>query len=101
LDDYIEENFVMRNIGRNPYMAIASRIGVADAMSLVQRLVDWHDAMVTHERRLGARRESACDADCPHVAARELWREAVNTFGPRAKELTFLHSRATMTRKAA
>ena len=91
----------MSSLGMNPYVTIASRIGAADSMSLVQRLVEWHDAMFTHERRLGARRESACDDDCPHVFARELWREAVNTFGARAKELTFLHSRATTTRKAA
>ena len=91
----------MSSLGMNPYVTIASRIGAANSMSLVQRLVEWHDAMVTHERLLGASRESACDGDCPHVAARELWREAVNTFGTRAKELTFLHSRATMTRKAA
>lgn len=91
----------MSTLGMNPYMTIASRIGAANSLSLVRRLVQWHDAMVTHERRLGASRVSACDDDCPHDAARELWREAVNTFGVRAKELTFLHSRATMLRKAA
>jgi predicted hotdog family 3-hydroxylacyl-ACP dehydratase len=91
----------MSRLGMNPYLTIASRIGVADSMSLVQRLVEWHDAMVTHERRVGAGRQPSCDDECPHAHARELWREAVNLFGPQAKELTFLHSRATMTRKAA
>ena len=40
-----------------------------------------------------------CDEDCPHVEARTLWPEALDTFGPRAHELTFLRSRATAAPK--
>jgi hypothetical protein len=51
--------------------------------------------MVAHERRLRAGRTGdRCDDECPHAEARALWREAVDAFGARAHELTFLRSRA-------
>ena len=56
--------------------------------------------MVVHERRLRAGRGGeVCDEDCPHVEARALWPEALQAFGPRAHELTFLRSRATAAPK--
>jgi hypothetical protein len=79
----------------NPY-AIADLASVAaDAASLRARLQAWHDAMVTHERRLRADPAAdPCDDECPHVEATALWREAAALLGPRASELTFLRSRA-------
>ena len=80
----------------NPYSAIGSRLGTAEATSLSQRLTAWHDAMVAHERRLRAgRADDGCDEDCGHSDARALWAEALATFGDRAHELSFLRSRAT------
>jgi hypothetical protein len=80
----------------NPYSAIGSRLGTAEAESLSQRLTAWHDAMVAHERRLRAgRTDDGCDEDCGHSDARALWAEALTTFGDRAYELSFLRSRAT------
>ena len=78
-----------------PYTVLSAGIGTAEAMALSERLTSWHDAMVTHERVLRVRGASAgCDDDCPHGEARELWAEAVATFGKRANELPFLRSRA-------
>jgi hypothetical protein len=79
----------------NPYAIADLASGTADAASLRARLVAWHDAMVTHERRL--RTELAadlCDDECPHGEAKALWAEASALLGPRARELTFLCSRA-------
>jgi hypothetical protein len=79
----------------NPYLALCSSLGTNDADSLSARLSAWHDAMVAHERRLGAARTSdMCDDECPHAEARALWSEAIEIFGTRAHELTFLRSRA-------
>lgn len=79
----------------NPYTILSSALGTHEAIALGTRLSVWHDAMVAHERRLGAeRRRRGCDEECPHAEARELWSEAVTTFGDRAHELTFLRSRA-------
>jgi hypothetical protein len=79
----------------NPYAMLSSGIGTPEAASLSARLAAWHDAMVAHERRLRSGRTSdACDDECPHVEARTLWTEALETFGPRAAELVFLRSRA-------
>ena len=79
----------------NPYAMLSSGIGTTQATSLSTRLAAWHDAMVAHERRLRSGRTSdACDDECPHVEARILWAEALDTFGPRASELAFLRSRA-------
>ena len=85
----------------NPYILISSKLGVTNAESLVQRLGEWHDAMVAHERLVRAGRVQRCADDCAHVQARELWAEAVATFGRGAQELAFLRSRATTARKAA
>ena len=80
----------------NPYSMLGSGNGTSAASSLSVRLAEWHDAMVTHERRLRAGPgEEACEEDCPHVDARALWPEALEAFGPRAHDLTFLRSRAT------
>ena len=80
----------------NLYTLIGSKLATAEAASLSQRLAAWHDAMVTHERRLRAgRTDGECDEDCAHSEAHSLWAEALTTFGDRAHELTFLRSRAT------
>ncbi len=79
----------------NPYAIADLASGAADAAALRARLQSWHDAMVTHERRLRADPAAdACDDQCPHVEATALWREAAALLGPRAGELTFLRSRA-------
>jgi hypothetical protein len=79
----------------SPYAVLGSSIGTPEAASLCVRLTSWHDAMVAHERRLRATRPTdACDDECPHVVARVLWTEALETLGARAHELTFLRSRA-------
>ena len=79
----------------NPYTILSSGLGTDEASALSARLSAWHDTMVAHERRLrtGATSDS-CDDECPHAEARTLWSEAVATFGARARELTFLRSRA-------
>jgi hypothetical protein len=52
--------------------------------------------MVAHDRKMRAgRADEMCDEDCPHADARALWSEAVEVFGNRAQDLTFLRSRAT------
>jgi hypothetical protein len=79
----------------NLYTLIGSGLGTAEAASLALRLAAWHDAMVAHERRIRANRtDSGCNEDCAHSEARALWAEALNTFGDRAHELSFLRSRA-------
>jgi hypothetical protein len=80
----------------NPYAMLASGSGTSTSSTLAARLAAWHDAMVTHERRLRTGRGGdVCDDECPHVEARTLWAEAVTVFGERAHELLFLRSRAT------
>jgi hypothetical protein len=80
----------------NPYVAMASSVGTTEAVSLSDRLAAWHDAMVAHERRLRTSPAvDECDEECPHAEARMLWSDAVAVFGPRARELTFLRTRAT------
>lgn len=79
----------------NPYAIADLATAAADAASLRARLQAWHDAMVTHERRLRADPATdLCDDECPHVEASALWREAAALLGSRASELTFLRSRA-------
>ena len=79
----------------NPYATIGFSIGTIAAALLGARLAAWHDAMVAHERRLAtAGVGDACTDECPHTEAPALWLEAVETFGARARELTFLRSRA-------
>ena len=79
----------------NPYAIDSLGTDAADAASLRARLVAWHDAMVTHERRRRADPDAdPCGDDCPHVEAASLWTEASAMLGPRARELTFLQSRA-------
>ena len=80
----------------NPYSMLGSGNGAAVAASLGARLASWHDAMVAHDRRLRAGRGTeVCDEECAHADARMLWVEALEVFGERAHELTFLRSRAT------
>ena len=80
----------------NPYANLASGTDTSTSPALAARLTAWHDAMVTHERRLrAARTGDVCDDECPHVEARILWAEALAVFGERAYELPFLRSRAT------
>jgi hypothetical protein len=83
----------------NLYTMLGSGMASNHATSLSERLSAWHDAMVAHERKLRLRNGAeVCDDECPHVEARALWKEAVETFGPRAHELTFLRTRALGTR---
>jgi hypothetical protein len=79
----------------NPYAIADLASGSGETASLRARLEAWHDAMVTHERRLRVDPSAAsCDDECPHGEATALWREAAALLGPRAGELTFLRSRA-------
>lgn len=79
----------------NPYARLASGSGASSASALAARLTGWHDAMVTHERRLRTGRSvDVCGEECPHAEARTLWAEALAVFGERAYELSFLRSRA-------
>jgi hypothetical protein len=82
----------------NPYVRAGLGVGTNEAASLTARLSAWHDAAVTHERRLRIGHSGeGCDDDCPHAEAGALWSEAIATFGARAAELTFLRSRAGQT----
>ena len=84
----------------NPFSMLVSGNGTSAASALSGRLAEWHDAMVVHERRLRAGRGGeVCDEECPHVEARTLWPAALDTFGRRAHELTFLRSRAAAAPK--
>lgn len=79
----------------NLYAMVGAGNGSLEASALRARLAAWHDAMVAHERKIRAGRTStACDEECPHGEARTLWIEAVETFGDRARALTFLRTRA-------
>ena len=79
----------------NLYATFGSGTGTNEAAVLSARLTAWHDAMVAHERRLRTDPTAGhCDDECPHAEAGMLWLEAVETFGRRAHELTFLRSRA-------
>jgi hypothetical protein len=79
----------------NPYAIADLGTDSADAASLRTRLMAWHDAMVTHERRLRSDPTAdRCDDECPHGEAAALWAEASAMLGPRASELRFLRSRA-------
>ena len=82
----------------NPYATIAFSMGTMAAAVLGARLAAWHDAMFAHERRLATRGAAlGCADECPHAEAPALWREAVEIFGVRAYDLTFLRARATST----
>jgi len=84
----------------NLYAMLSSGLDTNETVALSARLSAWHDMMVAHERRLRAGTASdVCDDECPHAEARELWSEAVATFGARAEELTFLRSRAHGSRR--
>ena len=83
----------------NQYTSLRSGINTHEATMLSARLSAWHDAMVMHERRLRLGLPGAtCHDECPHAEARNLWAEALGTFGERARELTFLRSRAAAGR---
>jgi hypothetical protein len=79
----------------NPYAIVDVNVGATGPGPLRARLMAWHDAMVAHERRLRSGSMDRCDDECPHVEAKWLWAEALEALGPRARELTFLRSRAT------
>jgi hypothetical protein len=79
----------------NPYVRAGLAVGTNEAASLTARLSAWHDAAVTHERRLRiGHAGEGCDDECPHAEAGLLWVEAIATLGERAADLTFLRSRA-------
>jgi hypothetical protein len=80
----------------NLYTMVGSGIGSLEATALGKRLAAWHDAMVAHKRKIRAgRTEEVCDEECPHAEARSLWVDAMEIFGDRAEELSFLRSCAT------
>jgi hypothetical protein len=82
----------------NPYVRAGLGVGTNEAAALAVRLTAWHDAAVTHERRLRTGYPGeGCDDECPHAEAGVLWPEAAATFGARAGELTFLRSRSGQT----
>ncbi len=86
----------------NPYAVISSGMGMPEAVSLGVRLSAWHDSMVAHERRLRSTPSiHGCHDECPHAEAEALWAEALETFGSRAHELTFLRSRGKRTRRSS
>ena len=72
----------------NIYRITGNAVGTTVAAELAERLAQWHDRMVAHERR-GA----PCADECPHAEAAPLWDEAVRVLGARAGELRFLQSR--------
>ena len=74
----------------NIYRVIGNSIGTSEAIDLGERLAEWHDAMVTHERKRRSVAGTHCDDQCPHAKARELWLAAVDVFGDRAVELPYL-----------
>ena len=74
----------------NIYRHLAHRLPVPEALDLADRLAEWHDDMVAHERRLRSAAKNLCNDECPHANARDLWRTAVTVFGDLARELTFL-----------
>lgn len=80
----------------NLYGLVSSRDGDGAAAALSERLKQWHDAMVTHERAARRRGElrASCDEDCPHAEARGLWDDTVAMLGDRARELAFLRAKA-------
>ncbi len=84
------------------YQQLARRVGTRLAHELAQDLVRWHDEMVRHERRLTSQGGGArCEADdCPHAAARELWRQAVQVFGTDAEGLGYLRATSGATTRA-
>ena len=82
----------------NPYAVLGADFGIAGTEPLLQRIAEWHDAMVAHER---AARYEPCDGACAHAQARQLWTEASARFGRAAQHLSFLRSRARPLRNAA
>jgi len=80
----------------NLYTMVGSGNATPQAAALSARLAAWHDAMVAHERKIRVGRAEPCDEECPHAEARMLWIEALEIFGERAEELTFLRSRSLL-----
>jgi hypothetical protein len=74
----------------NIYRVLGDRIGTCEARELAEQLVVWHDAMVKHLRVATLRRGATCRDDCPHDEATLLWSATQQTFGTKAKDLTFL-----------
>ena len=74
------------------YRSAATATGTCEAFDLAERLAAWHDAMVIHRRRAGDAAGPSCEVDCPHEEAELLWRAAVDVYGERAREFTFLCS---------
>ena len=74
----------------NPYRSLGSAIGTPEALDLAHRLAAWHDAMVVHRRRAHVFQRDSCEPDCPHVEGQSLWFEALDVYGARAHELSFL-----------
>jgi hypothetical protein len=95
-------HFIFIGSDMNPYSMLGSGNGTPAAAASSARLATWHDAMVTHERKIRAgRAEAVCDEECPHAEARALWVEALEVFGDRAQELTFLRSRARVAAESS
>lgn len=75
----------------NPY-AMLGQAGQEAQRRLMEKLQQWHDEMVMHQRSVRRLGPSACSDECPHVEGRRLWREARELLGPAANELTFLRN---------
>ena len=74
----------------NLYKSVGYTVGTPEALALSERLSEWHDSMVAHQRPADTSRVTRCDGDCPHTEAQLLWREAVEAFGDHAEKLGFL-----------
>ena len=75
----------------NTYQMLGARVGTPEARDLAVQMRAWHDAMVTHLRRL-KRAPSDCSGECPHAEARVLWAMALDVLGPLAESLEFLRA---------
>ena len=84
----------------NMYRVLGGHVGTSEARELAEQLVTWHDAMVKHLRVVSSRRGVKCLDDCPHDEATLLWSAAQQTFGTRAKDLTFLRSHGQGPRRS-
>ena len=84
----------------NMYRALGDAAATFEARDLSARLVSWHDSMVMHLRAISFR-GAACDEGCPHDQAQQLWAEAMDVFGRKAKKLAFLRTHGGMPTASA
>lgn len=75
----------------NPY-AMLAQPGHEPPRQFLEELRQWHDEMVLHQRFVRRLGPDGCADDCPHAAARRLWKEARAVLGAAANNLTFLRA---------